>query len=309
MLVVSPAVWTQTTTTHNVPSGRFHLAAELTTPAGGEHRKAAVVFTPGAGDQAVSQYMPGFVQHLLWDVFLPRDIAVLTVNKRGLGGSTGNWKRDSMESRAADVLAAVEYLRVLPGIDPERIGIVGHSQGGWVVQLAASRDERLAFAISYAGPVVTVEEQDLRRTRIELECSAAGPDDVKRRVARRRRFLSFMGSVGRWLPISELPLMSHLLAYDPEPALRAIRIPILLAYGERDSQAPPDDSLSRLDRILPHGVPSAITVHVEPRADHFFRDAPSVCVDYGTQRDLVYIESFRAYVGAWVDARLAERVR
>jgi hypothetical protein len=285
------------------------LAAELVVPNGGSRRKGAVVFTPGAGSRPISEYTDGFTATLLEEVFLPRDIAVFYVNKRGVGGSTGNWKWGSIERRAEDVLAAVEYLRGLDGIDSRRIGIAGHSQGGWVVQLAGSRNPALAFVISFAGPTVTVTEQDLQRVRISLECSGVSAADVSEGVTRRERDLRRMRWAGRWFPFFQLRLMSNLLAYDPAPALESLRPPTLLAYGELDDQAPPPDSLARLDEIFPDGAPPNITVHVEPGADHYFREAESICFDWQAALGNPYRESFQRALGAWVDEVLGTTPR
>ncbi len=66
---------------------------------------------------------------------LEQGYAVLYCNKRGLGESTGNWKKNSFQGRADDAYAAVSYLKSLPFIDGNRIGISGHSQGGWIAFL------------------------------------------------------------------------------------------------------------------------------------------------------------------------------
>ena len=75
-------------------------------------------------------FTPGFTEQLIESLYLPRDMAILYFNKRGIGESTGNWKWGSIERRADDLLAAVEYLRAMPEIDPDAVGIIGHSQGG-----------------------------------------------------------------------------------------------------------------------------------------------------------------------------------
>lgn len=304
LIAATVQVSAEVSTVHTVPSGRVRLAAELVAPEGGAARKPAVVFTPGAGSRPISEYTDGFTEHLLEEIFLPRDVAVFYVNKRGIGGSTGNWKWSSFESRAEDVLAAVAYLRALPGIDPDRIGIAGHSQGGWVVQLAGSLDSDLAFVLSFAGPAVTVAEQDLRRVRFRLECEGLSPVEVEAGVAKRKRALERMGRVGRWLPFFQLRLMSNLLSYEPAPALRSLEPATFLAFGELDDQAPPADSISRLREIFGGRIPSHITVHVEPGADHYFREAKSVCFDWEAALGNPYRESFQHALARWVDAVL-----
>lgn len=90
--------------------------------------------------------------------FVHRGFAVLAFDKRGVGGSTGDWRTASLEDLAADVVAGAEFLRARPDIDPARVGLHGGSQGGWVGALAAARDPRTAFLAVTCGSGVTVAE-------------------------------------------------------------------------------------------------------------------------------------------------------
>src|ERR1019366_3442337 len=79
---------------------------------------------------------------------------ILTHDKPGCGGSPGDWRDQTLAGRASDSLAALEVLRHQPGVDPDRVGFLGISQGGWVSYLAASmapRAVRHVVTISGAG--------------------------------------------------------------------------------------------------------------------------------------------------------------
>ena len=123
-------------------SGRLSLAGTLTLPPGpGPH--PAVVLLHGSGPQD---------RNFVWltSFFAHRGVAVLAYDKRGVGGSQGDWRAASLQDLAADALAAIETLRGQPNIDRRRIGLYGSSNGGWVAPLAASlapRD-RVAFVIA-----------------------------------------------------------------------------------------------------------------------------------------------------------------
>ncbi len=293
-------------TQHTVPSGRYRLEAELVMPAAGADEKGAVVFSVGSRDANFRHYTPGFTETLLEGVFLPRDTAVLYFNKRGVGRSTGNWKWSSMESRADDVLAAVDYLRTLPDIDPDRIGLVGHSQGGWVVRLAGSRDQRIQYAISLAGPIVNVEEHDLKRVELGLRCEGLTEEDIAKEVEKRKRSLRRKITFGRIFPFFEFRLMRNILQYNPGPAIRALSQPTLLAFGGSDPMAPVDQNRLRFDDIFSNAVPDHITWYVEPGTDHMFRLASSYCFDYSGNASPPYSESFVEFLGTWVDEATVE---
>ena len=132
------------------------LEAELFIPTAGSESKGAVVFSPGSGDSLYQNYSPGLIESYIFEIFLPRDMAVLLINKRGMGQSEGNWTKSSMQGRADDLYSAIESIKEHPVIDAENIGVIGHSQGGWVVQLVAAQHEDVAFFISLVGPTTTV---------------------------------------------------------------------------------------------------------------------------------------------------------
>ena len=298
-------------TAHTVTSGRVRLEAELVMPAGGANVKGAVVFSVGSGGGSFRDYVPGFEERLIDSIYLPRDIAVFYFNKRGVGKSTGNWKWGSIEQQAEDTLAAAEYLRSLPEIDPDNIGLIGHSQGGWVVQLAGSLDPRIAHVVSLAGPAVTVMEHDLRRTEIDSQYEGNSPEEVEREVARRARTLKRRIFIGSWFPFFELRLTRNLFQYDPRDAIKGLSQPALLAYGTLDYQAPSADSRQRMDEIFPNGDPANITFRAEENLDHFFRITDSIFPVWFTEDgewiEKPYSEEFREYLGSWLDAVLSGR--
>jgi uncharacterized protein len=293
---------------HTITNGRVRLEAELVLPTGGAAAKGAVVFVVGSGSGSFRDYVSGLTEQLIESIYLPHDVAVFYFNKRGVGESTGSWKWGSIEQSAGDTLAAVEYLRTLPEIDPNSIGLIGHSQGGWVVQLAGSLDPEIAYVVSLAGPAVTVVEQDLRRTEIDLQCDGYTGARLERRVTMRarahRRWIFF----GGWFPFFELRLSRNLFQYDPADALRGLSQPALLAYGTLDYQAPSSDSRQRLDEIFPGGDPANITFFAAENADHFFRITDSICPVWvsadGEWIEKPYSEEFRGYLDSWLDAVL-----
>jgi pimeloyl-ACP methyl ester carboxylesterase len=94
------------------------------------------------------------------EFLVARDYAVLLFDEPGVHESTGDWRRQSFDDRAEEVIAAVLQLAARDDIDPSRIGLIGHSQGGWIAQIAAARHpEEIAFLILLAGPAVSVKQQ------------------------------------------------------------------------------------------------------------------------------------------------------
>ncbi len=136
------------------------LAATLHLPAGTGPFPAAVL-VHGSGRISGDQMASGHGYPLL-----SRGIAVLAYDKRGVGGSTGEYtgigpgnSEKMFDLLASDALAAVEALANRRDIDAGRIGIFGVSQAGWIAPLAASRSDRVAFVVLLSGPAVTVGEE------------------------------------------------------------------------------------------------------------------------------------------------------
>ena len=98
------------------------------------------------------------------EYFVPRGVAFLMFDKRGVGESGGVYPgsySSSMVIYAVDVLAAVDAIAERPEIDASNIGLWGMSQAGWVIPIAAAMDkEKIAFTIIVSGPTVSIAEEN-----------------------------------------------------------------------------------------------------------------------------------------------------
>jgi pimeloyl-ACP methyl ester carboxylesterase len=220
-------------------SGSTLLAGTLTLPPGpGPH--SALVWIHGGGPQT-RDYFPDLVALCQGAGF-----AVLTYDKRGVGQSGGTFPGDRADDRAIDTLArdaeaALRFLAAQPGIDRGHVGFAGHSQGGWIAPLAASREPAARFVVAFAGPALSQGETDhwsdiagagnSRPTRSE--------DEMEAEVLRQ-------GSSG----------------YEPLPALRALRVPSLWLFGRLDYVVPSRLSVQRLQSI------GTFSIELFPKANH-----------------------------------------
>src|SRR5262249_28077625 len=108
-----------------------------------------------------------------------RGIAVLGYDKRGVGGSTGDWRTASYEDLAGDVVAAFEYLKTRSDVDRAQIGLLGWSQAGRVMPLAATRAKDMAFLISVCGAGVPVAETTIDQAQNEMTARGMRPQAVE----------------------------------------------------------------------------------------------------------------------------------
>lgn len=127
------------------------LVGTLTLPAG-EGPHPAVVLITGSGAQDRNETLMGHQPFLvIADHLTRRGWAVLRLDDRGVGASTGNVDASTTLDFAMDALAGVELLRKRPDIDPGRVGLIGHSEGGAAAAMAAARSPSVAFIVSLAG--------------------------------------------------------------------------------------------------------------------------------------------------------------
>ena len=229
------------------------LAAIVDLPESATRPLPAVVLVHGSGRVTASEMLASSGRRLR-----AMGVAVLAYDKRGVGGSTGEYtsigpaNSDRMfDLLARDALAGVEALRRRKDIDARRIGLVGVSQGGWIAPFAASRSSHVAFVVTISGPAVSVgEEIAYSRLAGEDPGSIQGlPDDE---IERRMR--EFAGPHG----------------YDPLPALRSMNVPSLWILGERDRSIPLCRTVETLERLTKDGKP--VTARVYPGVDHSLRN-------------------------------------
>lgn len=143
------------------------LAAALILPKNHSPPYPVVVFVHGDGALPYDAY--GYYQPL-WNHLAKQGVASFSWDKAGVGGSRGNWLYQSMEDRADEVIAAIDYLRTLKAVNTDHIGLMGFSQAGWVLPLVSARSAYPDFMVSVSGAINWLEQRDyLTRNRLSKE--------------------------------------------------------------------------------------------------------------------------------------------
>lgn len=266
-------------------NGDVTLAGTLMVPAG-KGRHPAILFLHGSG--AEGRYASRF----LADRFARAGFATLIYDKRGVGVSGGDWKRATFDDLAKDALAGIARLSNDPRIRHDRVGIHGHSQGGTLAPLIASRVPRLAFVIASSAGGVTLPESERFSLRNFIGVSrmhgadSLGASAYVDRIVRiayggepwSRADSAARANVGqKWymgIPDSTDAfwwLAPRIADYDPAAYWRGVRAPVLLVYGEKDERVPVTESLGRIQAALSAGGNRDVTTKVFPNCDHTFR--------------------------------------
>jgi len=279
------------------------IEAQLFIPNGGSEHKAAVVWSPGSSDGAYHDYAWGLIETYVLDVFLARDMAVLLTNKRGVGQSEGTFYGNGIEGRADDMHAAVQALQRLPSIDAGSIGLVGHSQGGWVVVEAAAQHSDIAFFISLAGPATSVRINAEDNNRHYYRCEGYAGADLDKKVDGDRRLTRIGLKLGELTRFGSWYHDFLLFSYDPVDALRTVGSPGLLVYAENDDQVTPQLNLDRLDELYDGQLPDHLTTVVLEGATHAFRLVDDPCDSWGNVPAQPRSEELVVVLNDWLAAQ------
>jgi len=255
----------------------INLEAELFIPIGGEAQKPAVIFSPGSGDSLYQNYAWGLIETYILDVFLSRDMAVLLINKRGMGQSEGLYTTSSIEGRGADVNAAVQAIQTHPSIDAGNIGLVGHSEGGWVVVYAAAQNPEIAFFISLAGPTITRWEQAKDMYKYEAVCLGLEGEELDAYFEKRVRNTELGIKIGEVTNFGLLGFDYRSMSFDPRDSLQNVQSPGLYIFGENDILVVPDLNIERLEEIFDGNVPENLSMAVAEGATHVYRIVDDPC--------------------------------
>lgn len=301
------------------------LAGTLTVPPG-RGPFAAVVLITGSGPQDRDETLLGHKPFLvLADALTRRGIAVLRYDDRGTAQSTGLFRTALERDFAADAAAALDWLRRQPRISPGRVGLVGHSEGGLIAPQVAAEREEAAFVVLLAGPgapgveVMKVQRRAALKAaglpQAAIEASAAVGDAVDaaalaaptteaaRTEARKVLVASGLPApvIDAQLGVYASPWYRDFLAYDPRPALRALRVPVLAVNGSVDVQVVASQNLPAIREAL--AANPRATVLELPGLNHLFQtSATGEVAEYGRLEETMSPKALSVIVD-WIAQR------
>jgi len=281
------------------------LAGTLTKPNG--KIKATAIMISGSGpqdrDETIYRHKPFAV---IADFLAKKGYAVLRLDDRGVAESTGDFSAATTEDFASDTSAAVDYLKSRNDIPNDSIGLIGHSEGGMVAPIVASRRDDVAFVILLAGPGVDIVDlyveqrslilsasgvasEQLNKVRQldhiifeqinELEKGEQIPEKTKNLIAQVARLVGLNDKTAINAQVESLantyatPWFRYFIKFDPSPYLRNTKPPILAINGTLDIQVASKQNLSGIDKTLSSANhPDYEIVELE-KLNHLFQTA------------------------------------
>ena len=316
------------------------LAGTLTLPPS-KGTFPAVLLLSGSGaqdrDEAVFGHRPFLV---LADYLTRRGIAVLRVDDRGVGASTGDFGDATALDYASDAMAGVTFLKSRKEINHELIGLVGHSEGGMIASMVAVQSPDIAFIVLIASPGMAIKKMEYSEQARTLKANGANDDLIARsRILQERLFAvisqeidgkvvqdEFTSIITEFLKglseeerkitgISEenqeayihdqfqklhSPWFRFYLPYDPGTVLQKVTCPVLAVNGEKDVQVTPKENLQAIIRALKAGGNKNYTVKELPSLNHLLQTAETGNISEYGKIEETMSQTALQIIGDWI---------
>jgi uncharacterized protein len=272
------------------------LAGTLTIPQG-KGPFTAVLLVPGSGPHDRDETLLGHKVFLvLADCLTRKGIVVLRVDDRGVGKSTGTLADATTADLATDAEAGVAYLKTRSEVDPHKIGLIGHSEGGLIAPMVAASDPNVAFIVMMAGTGVPGDEALVEQVLLSSDASGMSHEAAEKKAAREREIVTLVkqgkdnaalekelreklagqvpeAKIDPAIKLLTSPWFRYFVAYDPAPALRKVKCPVLAINGEKDVQVSPTQNLPAIRKALEEGGNQHVETDELPGLNHLFQTA------------------------------------
>jgi hypothetical protein len=322
------------------------LAGTLTLPEGnGPH--PAIVLVTGSGpedrDEALGNGITIKPFKLIADYLTREGIAVLRYDDRGTAKSTGDFASATTKDFADDAEAAIDYLLTRKEIDPQQIGILGHSEGGEVAAMLAARNKNLAFAVNMSGPAVNGEDLLYAQNARLLKAEGSTDEQIKAQIdflkqafplalkgdkaaleklaydttlkqaqalpEDQRKQIGDLETYAKNLSgqtVSQLasPWMQGFLTHNPADDWAKVTIPVLATFGGKDVQVPADQNAPAFEAAMKKAGNADYKVVILPDANHLYQKAETGAFSEYAKLKNEFAPDFLPALGDWLLAHV-----
>jgi pimeloyl-ACP methyl ester carboxylesterase len=319
------------------------IAGTLTLPKEGGPFPVVLLIS-GSGPQDRNEEIAGHKPFLLWaDYLTRRGIAVLRVDDRGVGGTGGKPLESTIEDHVGDALAGVEYLKSRSDIDAQKIGLMGHSEGGLVAPAAAAKSGDVAFIVLLAGTGVSGEEVLYSQGKLIAKAAGASDETAAQNEAMQRKIFAIVketddpaaaaiklaalvieitvslteeqkkaveasaGLAEQQMKMVLTPWFRHFLTYDPGPVLEKVKCPVLAICGEKDLQVDPKLNLPPIEAALKAAGNKDYTIKELPGLNHLLQQSKDGGIAEYQQIEETINPAALELVATWLQQRTAAK--
>ena len=283
--------------------GTLTLAGTLTLPTDRTDFPIVILISgssPHNRDEEIAGHKPFLV---LADHLTRNGIGVLRYDDRGVGGSTGTYEIAAYEDRAIDVESAMAYLKTRKDLNNPEIGLIGHSEGGLIAPIVASRSTEVAFITLLAAPGIPGYDMILLQTALGNKAQGIGESETQKELAFLKGiFDEVISSADLAKSKSELSnslkeqpdqlpngitadnidailqtftssWFYRILTYDPADVLEKVNCPVLALNGSKDLQIPAKENLAAIRAALQRASNEEAITKELPHHNHLFQEA------------------------------------
>ena len=300
------------------------LAGTFTKPKKGAPSPAVLLIT-GAGPQDRDETTAGHKPFLVLSDYLTRqDVAVLRVDDRGVGKSTGTFENSTLKDFATDAEAGFRYLLTRPDVDHKRIGLIGHGEGAIVAGMVAASTPGIGFLVLLNGTAVPGEKVLLAQTsraqraaglpeeQVEadyrigtgiykmVEQGRSGADIRQALANAPENYAPYLESWRRQIPRLESPWLRYFLTYNPSSDLDKVQCPVLAIFGAKDMTIDPEQNASAMKSTFSHAHNKRAKVKVFANLNYLLQKADTGWGrEYETIQETMSPEALEA-IGNWI---------
>lgn len=312
-------------------AGTATLSGTLTIPKG-EGPFPAALLVAGSGPQNRDEFLVGHRPFwVLADTLTRKGIVVLRYDKRGLAKSTGDLANATTADFAEDAAAALAYLRARKEVVPEKVGVIGHSEGGLIAPILASSangKNAAAWIVLLAAPAENGEATMLAQSKaiaaaagmpatqlaqsLEFDRKAYGLVREEKDPTLLEKKLDAMvveagigegaggAAIAGQIHMLASPWFRYFLDYDPLPALKKVQCPVLALDGSKDLQVSAAENLPLIQKALEEAGNKDVTAKEMPGLNHLFQHAETGSpAEYGAIEETIAPEVLEI-VSTWI---------
>lgn len=310
--------------TYQNPASGLTLAGTLSLPSSaGPHPAVLLISGSGAQDRdsTIAGHRPFAV---LAETFAQRGIAVLRVDDRGVGGSERGPLDVTSADFSTDVEAGVAYLRARTEVDPKRVALVGHSEGGMIAPMVAARDPQLAGIVLLAGPGVPGKQLLVTQARAVLESKGAPQGMIDTAIAQQEKTMTAIAEAStvdaardgvlaivgdnemtrNAIEAQIIPWTLYFVKFDPAPVLADVACPVLALNGTLDTQVVASENLPAIEAALRSGGNEDVTVEALEGLNHLFQPAKTGDPDEYASSTVAFDQAAAERIADWLTSRL-----
>ncbi|MDR1112283.1 MAG: lysophospholipase, partial [Bacteroidales bacterium] len=313
------------------------LAGTLTLPEKHKGQCAAVILVSGSGQQNRDGEVFGHKPFLvIADYLTRRGIAVLRYDDRGVFGSTGNPDTCTAYDFSLDAEAAFNYLKTRREINPQQIGIIGHSEGGIIAPMIAARNKEVSFIVLLAAPGIRgdslmylqrkslMQLLNLSKKQIDAVLTYRSKHDslivhIDEPEQRNEELAVFFAdivnkqmpkaaqeeknkAIERELQIITLQSYQYLIRYNPAIALSKVQCPVLALNGDKDFQVSATENLNGIQQALLESGNRQVIIQKLPSLNHLFQMSQTGSISEYPQIEETFSPKVLKIMEKWIKA-------